>query len=140
MWSGADPMHPGVDLEVHFVTLAGGGEGVDERPGVHRRGQIPLGHLGCRLWLGLAEEQDRRLDAGLPEPDTFLDQGHGEEIGPGVESSVGHRNVAVAVGVGFDHGANLRRSDEMFEGGDVVGDGVEVDLDVGRSHHAWTDM
>ena len=63
--------------------------------------------VSLRVGGELGERQDRRLDAGLPEPQPFLDERHAEPRRPRLQRREGYRDVAVTVAVGLDHGHHL---------------------------------
>src|ERR1019366_9116410 len=116
-------------------TDRGGAVGPDHRaecpdtaPRVQRRDQ-PAGHrLGHRLDRGLGQQEDRRLDAGLPEGHPLLHQGHGQPGRAAGQGGPGHRQGPVPVAVGLHHRAQGGRAGHRAEDRSVVLHGIEVDV------------
>src|SRR5581483_4077459 len=75
----------------------------------------------------------------LAQRHPFLDQRHRQPRGTAVEGGPGDGQLAVPVGVRLDDGAQPRRVGHATEQGDVVPDGVDVDLGPRRppalTHH-----
>ena len=76
----------------------------------------------------LAEDEDRRVDPGLPQCDTLSGERDAQPGAPGIQGGAADGDRAVAVAVGLDHRPNGGGRGGRTEDADVVGDGVEVDL------------
>ena len=85
-----------------------------------------------RLGLGgdeAGDQQDRRADAGLSEPDRLVDPRHGDALGAGREGGSGDLDGAEAVRFGLDDGADPGVvADQASDRADVLADRVEVDV------------
>ena len=123
--AAADARHAGVDLQVHVdgaprrrrgarqVASHGGVPAQRREPGRRDRGRL----LGQRQ----AEQQDRRLDAGLAQFHPLVDGGHAERADAGLQGGARHRHGAVAVRVGLDRQADPRRRPRVAARGAQVG-------------------
>ena len=131
-------MHAGVDHQLHVDHVVGGrGECVDELWPVDARSDRPTADLGGIGDRRFRQQQDGRIDSGLPESGCFLDECDRQPGSARLERRFGHGYVTVAVCVGLDDGDHLCRCCFSGEGRDVVSDGTEVDLDP-RGPHAVT--
>ena len=76
----------------------------------------------------LAQHQDGHVDAGTPQLDPFIDEGHAEPGGACVERCPRHGDGAVAVPVRLHDHPHLARGDGGSQHADVVTHRVEVDV------------
>ncbi len=143
-----DAVHARVDLQVHAERIVGAvrahrlRERVDAGRGVHERREAVRDHGLGRGGHRLRQHEDRRVDAGLAQLHTLLDQRDREAVGAGLQRGPAHRDRAVAVAVGLHHraqraaGATSARNDA-----DVRADRREVDLGPDgpeRVHVRWS--
>src|SRR4029453_15245889 len=76
-----------------------------------------------------------RGDPALAQSDTLAEVGDGERVGAVPHEDAAQLGGAVAVGVGLDDGEDLPLGpDDLAGGADVVGSGVEIDLEGGGPH------
>ena len=138
--SEAEPVHPGIDLEVAAerasVTRRGGFERTPRRRRRHRRRQVVAEDAVEVADAQGAEDQDRDADAGLAQDDAFLDIGAGEHRGARLLERAADFDRAVPVGVGLDDGDDAGAAgDEGGNRAQVVLEGGEVDARDGGPHH-----
>src|SRR5579875_2851058 len=84
----------------------------------------------------LGEGQDGSVEAGGPQLEALLHQGHGQPLGPGAEGGSRHLDGAVAVAVGFDNGAQNGGGDEGGERAGVVRHGGKIHFGPRRAETA----
>ena len=135
----ADAPHAGVngqmDVDPPHVARDPGhedGAGAVDDGGGDARGEL----LGELLGEGVRQLEDRQRDAGVPQFDAL---GNGGDAEP-VDETTALQDVrdvdgAVAVGVRLDRGEDLAAAGPLAQGARVHGEGVEVDLGVGRVEH-----
>jgi hypothetical protein len=133
----ADALHAGIDFQVDFGGGAEGGGGfVDEEEFLDGGGgeaEVVLKEKGDLLGADAAEDEDGLVDAGLAEGDAFFEKGDAEGVDAAVGEVLGGGDEAVAVGVGFDDGHHLGGADVSADGGEVGGEGGQVDLRAGEA-------
>ena len=109
----AEPVHPGVDLQVAAQAGAAGTAGGAQRLGGagarDRRRQVVAEHAVDVADTERAEHQDRPAITGLAQLDPLLDVGDREPLGPGLRERAGDGYGPVAVGVGLDDRKDARR-------------------------------
>ena len=77
---------------------------------------------------GVPEHEDGRLHTGLAKEVALVWPHDRETVHAGLLELGGEDGGARAVGVGLDHGDQLDGPEVLLERADVVGSGVEVDL------------
>ena len=80
-------------------------------------------------------DENGRGDPALAQSDTLAEVGDGQRVGAMRHEGGAQLGGAVAVGVGLDDGEDLPLGpDDLADGADVVGGGVEIDLEGGGPH------
>ena len=135
-----DPVHAGVDFDVHRHWPArrcgGRAERSDALGGV-QRGREPVrqrsrGGGG----IALAEQQHGSGQAVLTQLHALVDQRHGQPAGAAGQRGPGHRRPSMAVPVRLDHRAQLGRRGQAGQHRRVVRHGGQVDLGPRRARAA----
>jgi len=80
-----------------------------------------------------ADDEQRRLDAALPQLRGFVDTHHGQAVCAGIDRSAPDADRTVTVGVRFDDGVEPCGSGASDEQPHVMRDRIEVDLSPARS-------
>ena len=84
--------------------------------------------IGELLWKNWPQNDDRRVDAGLPKRDPFLDRHDGDTRHPLAKQRFGRFDGAMAIGVCFDDGHDVAAGNERFtELGQVVDQCGQID-------------
>ena len=133
----AQAVHAGVDLHVDADRGVERPGGLPERPGrvevEHGQGQVEPHRLPGLPSRRVAEDQDRRTDAGRPQGPGLGHAGHAQPGRPAAQCGVGHRHRAVPVGVGLEHHHHLGTARPCRQVADVVGHRRQVDLQPRRA-------
>ncbi|MNE42930.1 hypothetical protein D3C80_1370810 [compost metagenome] len=130
-----EPVHAGVELEPghHGGRQLGLLQGLELLPGVYRGLQV-VGRQHRQI--GAREEalqQHYGFDHGAgAQHQRLLDAGH--RIGIRIHQGAGHRQQAMAIGVGLDHGDDLAGRRVALDHGEVVAQGRGIDLGNSRFH------
>ena len=87
-------------------------------------------HLGVVLGIEAAQQQDRVAEARLPQSARFADARNRRATRTCLDRRLRHCRGAHAIGLSFDDGGNtLARLRRGLQRADVVGDGIQVNLD-----------
>ncbi len=141
----AQPVHPGVDLQVisqPLVVLPG--RRLNRPRGARGRNGRRQAAVEEAVEIADAqrpEHQDLRAHAGLAQRVPLLDVGAGHQIGARLFERQRHLSRSVSVGIGFHDGDHARRAITRFRGevlddAAVVGlERVEIDPRDGRPNH-----
>ena len=130
----ADPLHPGVDLQMDFGRPAqgpgGGGDLIEPADRRCRQRQSMADILRDLVAPNSPQDENRRRDPFLAQKNAFFENGHADVIGAGRQIT-GHFGQAMAVGVGLDHGQDLGWGGQGLEPIEVPADPGQVDFDPG---------
>ena len=132
--AAADPVHAGVDLEVHVELVVGTavghrlGQRVDAGERVHDRREAVRDDARRRGRYRLRQHEDRRVDTRVAQLDPLLDQRDAETGRAGFERGARDGYRAVAVTLGLHDREHARRCRHLAQRPDVGAHGVEIDL------------
>ena len=135
-----DPVHPGVDLDVHRKGRARPGPtaprpppgAVEARPACTPSGSERRHHLGHGRGGGWLSS---RIGAVMPAARSSRPsstRATASQVGPALQGGPGHFHRAVPVAAGLDHRAQPGRGGDLGQHRGVVADGGQVDLRPGR--------
>jgi hypothetical protein len=129
--SEADATHSGVDFEVHGQALVladdftQGARGIE---GAQSGGEAEANGIGGFGGGNISEDEDFARNPGITELGGLLDRGHRENIDATSDQMSRHRDRPMAIGVGFDHSAELNsRPRESPDFARIMGKSGQID-------------